>query len=212
MIIKHNVRIYDICWLNHAQGGVIGTFYEPETKEELIKLCSSLYKEGKQFDLIGHTSNIYFLPSYSVDIMVSTRKVKQIVYSQDYIIADCGVSVKALAHAMVNEGVKGFEGLIDLPGTIAASVYGNASCFGCSINSMLVSVEFLKDNGEIVALQSEELKLKKRSSALKRGELKGIILSVKLRKEYGDSKDIIALAERNHKRRLETQPGPKDNF
>lgn len=212
MIIKHNVRIYDICWLNHAQGGVIGTFYEPESKEELTELCRSLYKEGKLFDLIGHTSNIYFLPNYSVDIMVSTRKVKQIVYSKDYIIADCGANVKALAHAMVNEGVKGFEGLIDLPGTIAASVYGNASCFGCSINSMLVSVEFLKDNGEIVTLKSEELKLKKRSSALKRGELKGIILSVKLRKEYGDSKDIIALAERNHKRRLETQPGPKDNL
>lgn len=212
MIIKHNIPVYSICWLNHAKSGIIGTFYEPESKEELTELCRSLYKEGKLFDLIGHTSNIYFLPNYSVDIMVSTRKVKQIVYSKDYIIADCGANVKALAHAMVNEGVKGFEGLIDLPGTIAASVYGNASCFGCSINSMLVSVEFLKDNGEIVTLKSEELKLKKRSSALKRGELKGIILSVKLRKEYGDSKDIIALAERNHKRRLETQPGPKDNL
>jgi len=37
--------------------------------------------------------------------MVSTRKVKQIVYSKDYIIADCGANVKALAHAMANEGV-----------------------------------------------------------------------------------------------------------
>lgn len=212
MIIKHNIRIYDICWLNHAQGGVIGTFYEPETKEELIELCSSLYKKGKQFDLIGHTSNIYFLPNYSVDIMVSTRKVKNVIYTNDSIIADCGASVKQLAHAMVDESVKGFEGLIDLPGTVAASVYGNASCFDCSINSMLISVEFLNENGEIITLLSEDLKFTKRSSTLKRREIKGVILSVTLRKEYGDTEEIKALAEKNHKRRLETQPGPKDNL
>lgn len=212
MIIKHNVRIYDICWLDHAQGGMIGTFYEPETKEELIELCSSLYKEKQSFDLIGHTSNIYFLPNYSVDIMVSTRKVKNVIYTKDSIIADCGASVKQLAHAMVDEGVKGFEGLIDLPGTVAASVYGNASCFDCSINSMLISVEFLNENGEIITLRSEDLKFSKRSSILKRGEIKGVILSVTLRKEYGDTEEIKALAEKNHKRRLETQPGPKDNL
>lgn len=113
---------------------------------------------------------------------------------------------------MVDEGVKGFEGLIDLPGTVAASVYGNASCFGCSVNSMLASVEFLKDNGEIVTLKLEDLKLEKRSSALKRGEIKGVILSATLQKEYGDTEGIKALADRNHRRRLETQPGPKDNL
>lgn len=212
MIIKHNVRIYDICWLNHAQGGMIGTFYEPETKEELIELCSSLYKEKQSFDLIGHTSNMYFLPSYSVDIMVSTRKVKEVVYTKDCIIADCGTSVKVLARAMVNEGIKGFEGLIDLPGTVAASVYGNASCFNCSINSMLVSVELLKENGEIVTLKPKDLKLLKRSSALKRGDMKGVILSVTLRKEYGDKEELKILAEENHRKRKETQPGPKDNL
>lgn len=212
MKIKYNVRIYDICWLNHAQGGVIGTFLEPETKEELIEVCRSLYKEGKLFDLIGHTSNIYFLPNYSVDIMVSTRKVKSVIYTKDNIIAYCGASVKQLAHAMVNEGVKGFEGLIDLPGTVAASVYGNASCFNCSINNLLVSIEFLNENGEIITLLPEDLKLSKRSSILKRGELKGVILSATLRKEYGDTEEIKALAEKNHKRRLETQPGPKDNL
>lgn len=213
MKIRINVPIYDICWLNYScGGGIIGTLYEPETKKELITLCRSLYEEGKQFDIIGHTSNIYFLPNYSVDIMVSTRKVKEVVYTKESIIADCGTNVKTLAHAMVNEGVKGFEGLIDLPGTIAASVYGNASCFKCSINDMLVSVEFLKENGEIITLLPEDLKFTTRSSSLKRGEIKGVILSVTLRKEYGDAEILKALAEKNHNRRLLTQPGHKDNL
>jgi UDP-N-acetylenolpyruvoylglucosamine reductase len=212
MVIKHNVQIYDICWLNHARGGLIGTFYEPETKKELIEICRSLYKEKKTFDLIGHTSNIYFLPSYSVGVMVSTRRLKDVYYKDDLIIADCGANVKMLARSMVNEGVKGFEGLVDLPGTIGAAVYGNASCYKCSVNDILVSVELLKVNGEIVTLKPEALKVTKRSSALKRGEIKGVILSVTLRKEYGDKEKLKTLALENHRRRLETQPGPKDNL
>lgn len=212
MIVKNNIPIYSVSWLNHVEGGMIGTFYEPENKEELIELCMSLYKENKTFDLIGHTSNIYYLPNYSVDTMVSTRRVKEVKYQSDLIIADCGVSVKTLARAMVDEGVKGFEGLIDLPGTVAASVCGNASCYDCSINSILVSVEFLKESGEIITLKPEDLKLSKRSSALKRGELGGVILSVTLRKEVGDAEQIKTLADKNHETRTKKQPGPKDNL
>ena len=212
MIIQHNVPIYSICWLNHAKGGMIGTYYEPENKKELTDLCRTLYKSGKSFDVIGHTSNIYFLQDYNVETVVSTRRVRDVVYNANNIIADCGSNVKVLAHAMVNEGVKGFEGLIDLPGTVAAAVYGNASCFGCSINDMLVSIELLEPNGDVVIINKEELKFSRRSSAMKRGEKKGVILSVTLRKELGDEANIRRLAERNHERRVLTQPTPKDNL
>lgn len=213
MIVKNNIPIYDICWLNYSpESGIINTFYEPETKEELIDLCRSLYKEEKPFDLIGHTSNIYFLPNYSVEIMVSTRKLKDVQYKDGLIIADCGASVSKLSRQMVSEGIKGFEGLIDLPGTVAAAVYGNASCYKCSVNDLLVSLELLQEDGEIVILRPEELRLTKRSSALKRGEIKGVILSVTLRKEYGDAEMLKRLAEENHEKRLLTQPGPKDNL
>lgn len=212
MITRHNVPVYSICWLNHCKGGLIGTFYEPETKEELAEICRYLYKEEKCFDLIGHTSNIYFLPSYSVDYMVSTRKCKQYYETDNEIICDCGVSVMKLAHQMVEKGIKGFEGLIDLPGTVAASIYGNASCYNCGINNLLISCELLCPNGQIVIIKPEELQLSKRSSSLKRGELKGVILSVTLRKEKGKSEWIKKQAQLYHKKRVETQPGFKDNL
>lgn len=212
MIIRHNIPVYDICWLNHAHGGLIGTFYEPENIDELTNICSSLYLEGKDFDLVGHTSNTYFLPDYSVDNMLSTRKCNNIVEETDCIVCDCGVSVKRLSLQMVDKGIKGFEGLIDLPGTVGAAVYGNASCYGCSINSLLISFELLKPNGDIVTVHPNDLKLSKRSSALKRHEIEGIILSVKLRKEQGDVTLLKNLAEKNHHTRKVTQPSPKDNL
>lgn len=212
MIVRNNIPIYKICWLNHAEGGIIGSFYEPETKEELVELCCTLYKEKRTFDLIGHTSNIYFLPNYSVDIMVSTRKVNNVDYLADCIVADCGASVRLLAHKMVEEGVVGFEGLIDLPGTVAASVYGNASCYGCSINSLLLSLELLRPTGEIVKIKPKDLKLSRRSSALKRGELTGVILSITLKKQIGNVIEIKQKAEYNHQHRKATQPPSNDNL
>lgn len=212
MTVRNNIPIYSICWLNHAEGGLIGHLYEPESVEELKNICSILYEEGKTFDLIGHTSNIYFLPNYSVDYMVSTRQCNQYVETYDEIICDCGVSVMKLARKMVKDGIKGFEGLIDLPGTVAAAVYGNASCYNCSINALLVSCELLRPNGEIVVLSPKDLRLSKRSSVLKRSELTGVILSVILRKEKGNVEDIKKLSEQIHLVRKVTQPGPRDNL
>lgn len=212
MIVLHNVPVYSICWLNHANGGIVGTFYEPENIDELKEICSLLYQGGKQFDLIGHTSNIYFLPNYSVDYMVSTRKCNTYTESEDEIVCDCGVSVMKLARLMVDKGMKGFEGLIDLPGTVAASIYGNASCFGCSINDLLISCELLCPHGLIRTIKPEDLQLSQRSSTLKRGELNGVILSVTLRKEQGDRDVLKRKAELYHRRRMETQPGFKDNL
>lgn len=204
--------IYSICWLNHAEGGVIGTFYEPENKEELTVLCRNLYKEGKKFDLIGYTSNIYFLPNYNANIIVSTRKVRDYKVYDSYIVADCGVSVRKLSWLMVDSGVKGFEGLVDLPGTVGASVYGNASCYGCSINYLLESFELLRPDGETMVMNASELNISRRSTALKRGDLSGVILSVRLRKTKEDVALLKSLAAKNHQRRKATQPSPNDNL
>lgn len=212
MIIKEQICIGQISWLKYSQCGKIGVLYEPENKDELVELCRSLYAEGKAFDVIGHTSNIYFHPSYNVDVMVSTRKVRNLKEEAESIIVDCGVSVKTLARKMVDSGVLGFEGLIDLPGTVAASIYGNASCFGCSINEQLISFDVLRPDGSIVTLNKEDLKLAKRSSSFKRGEQQGVILSAKLRKEVGNRDAILAKAEQNHQKRKSTQPSAQNNL
>ncbi len=99
-----------------------------------------------------------------------------------------------------------------MPGTVGAAIYGNASCYRCSINSLLISFDFLKPDGDIETVYPDKLKLSKRSSSLKRHELQGIILSVKLKKERGDAKLLKDLAEKNHHSRKVSHPSPKDNL
>lgn len=113
---------------------------------------------------------------------------------------------------MVSNGVKGFEGLIDLLDTISGGVYGNAGCFGCNISDMLVNVKVLREDGKIVVYSKQDLNFATRNSDFKRGILKGIILEVILIKEYGNRLILKDLADKNHKLRLQTQPGPKYNL
>ena len=212
MIIKHNIPIYQICWLNFAEGGTVGTFYEPENLQELIDLARTLFLEKKSFDVIGHTSNIYFLPNYNAEIIVSTRRLKNIIVGEKTVTAECGTGVKSLATQMVDSGIIGFEGLIDLPGTVAASVYGNASCYNCSINKLLVSFDVLRPDGTIVTLFPDDLQLSKRSSSFKRGEQKGIILSVTLSCNKGNIEELKMKAQLNHQIRISTQPPAQNNL
>ncbi|WP_455536315.1 FAD-binding protein [Prevotella koreensis] len=216
MIIKKDINIGSISWLagsytEHSQC-LAENYYVPETLDELTELCRDLYNQKKEFDLVGHTSNIYFRPNYKTENLISTRKINKYLECENTISCQCGVSVKTLSKEMVDKGIEGFAGLIDLPGTVAAAIYGNASCFGDSISKLLHSLTLLLPNGKIKEYYPVDLKFQHRSSSLKRHEMKGVILTVTLNKICGDVEKINLLAQRNHDLRMKTQPGPKNNL
>ena len=218
MIEKHNVPILTISWLSSSyegKSGIIETFYEPETIDELKDICIKLYSDNLMFDVIGDTSNIYFHPEYNCQYMVSTRKIKNYSIEKDTIICDCGVRVSSLSRKMIEMGFSGFEGLCDLPGTIGAAIFGNASCYGCSINKLLKSVRVLvkSEKGiEIKELLKEDLRITTRSTILKRHEMEGVILSATLELRKGNIDELKEIANKCKLDRNAHHPGPKNNL
>lgn len=216
MIEKKNVPIEKISWLSSSYGkcasGIISNFYEAENIQELEALCTEIYSQNKVFDLIGSTSNIYFRPDYNSEIVISTRKCREWNLGDDFIRCDCGVQVSKLAREMVNLGYKGFEGLVDLPGTVAASLYGNAGCFDCSISDLLIDAQVLLSDGNHVTMTAADFCFTKRSSIFKRGEKKGVILSARLKLVVGDKLSLRRIAENNQLARKAEQSGPLNNL
>ncbi|WP_230319696.1 UDP-N-acetylmuramate dehydrogenase, partial [Parabacteroides distasonis] len=104
------------------------------------------------------------------------------------------------------------EGLVDLPGTIGAAIFGNSGCYDCSITSLLEYCEVLRPDGTTVRLSKDDLGLSKRSTVLKRKEVDGIILLAFLSKRKGDPAKLQVLADINRRRRRTTQPGPAKNL
>lgn len=212
MEIKNNQDINTISWLSTTSGGIILSFYEPESVLELKELCASFYAQGLDFDLIGHTSNILYTPGYVCERMVSTRKLSHFEIEEDGIYCECGAHVRRLSKSAVEQGIKGYEGLVDLPGTVAAAIYGNAGCYGCSVGELLIEATILTKDGKLQNVGRDWFAHAKRSSALKRGEKTAIILTAKLRRENGDKQQIWKRAQESHQKRYNTQPKPQNTL
>ena len=176
---EQNIPLSSKTWIK--TGGVCSFWIAPLIVEHLTEVCRFLYKNNLDFGIVGQTSNIFFHSTYNPQVIVSTAKVNGYSIEGNTLSCDCGCNVMKLAKEMLTEGYAGFYGLVGLPGTVASAVVNNAGCFDCSISEMLISAEVLMPDGTITTFKKEDFGYEKRSSKFKRGEVKGIVLSVKLK-------------------------------
>lgn len=217
MKIYNNVSAQKISWVKSNKRQLekelqIHTLYYPESLSELQNLICEMYIKEKHFEIVGYCSNTLILPSYRSENVICTKYVNCWIETDDTIICDCGVAVAKLSRFAVGKGYVGFEGLTDLPGTVAAAVYGNCGCRGCFVNDIVKSFLMILPDGRIVERTIEDLNLSYRSSALKRGEINGVILSVILHKVQGDVEKLLEIAAHNHRIRKEYQPSANNNL
>lgn len=176
---EENVSLSKKTWLR--TGGLCQYWISPDSIRELIDICQFLYKNGHVFEVIGQTSNMFFHNTYTTKIVISTISAKNYSIDGDVITVDCGVPVVKLAKEMLEQGYAGFYGLTGLPGTVASAIVNNASCFGCSLSSMLISADVLLPDGSIETWRAEDFRYSHRSSVLKRKEKTGVVLTVRLK-------------------------------
>lgn len=217
MIIKHNIKSYSITWLSNtydedSSKGIIENYYVPENLDEFISLCKNFYRENKPFKIIGHTSNVYICPNTNIKNVISTRHINKWKLDGGFLYCECGTSVKRIVKSMLEDGIKGFASMIDLPGTVGAAIYGNAGVADDCISSLLYSVDILMKDGNIYTLNYDDLKFGLRSSVLKRHEIDGVIISCKLRIVKGDKEAMKIKSEYVHEWRVNNTPGPTRNL
>lgn len=217
MKIFKNVKSYSVTWLANTYDkdtsqGTIANYYLPETMEELTELCRELYRKNEKFHVVGSSSNVYIRPNTSFKHLISIKLLNRFYLDNDFMVCECGASVKRIVGRMVTDGIDGYACMIDLPGTIGGGVYGNAGVSKHSIVRQLKDVTVLLDNGSIRTFSPDDLGFTFRFSALKRGELQGIILSCRLKRTPGNKKEIEDEAMMVHEWRKENQPGAARNL
>ena len=208
---EENVSLACKSWIKF--GGISALWISPISVDQLEKVCRYLYAKGIVFDIVGQTSNIFFHTTYNPQVVVSTIRVKGYWMEGDVLICDCGCSVIRLAKDMLAKGYTGFYGLVGLPGTVASAAVNNAGCFNCSVSSMLVSADVLLPEGNIATINKEDFRYTNRSSAFKRGDRKGVILSVKLKvNKAEDIEEEYRKSEKTKLYRKKNQEGPRLNL
>lgn len=205
-----NQDLKKVTWIH--RGGVATWYIVPNTIDQLSKVYVQCKRQGILPIVVGHTSNMYFKNTCNVDVVISTKKIQNISIDGDEVVAECGAHIKKIAKACVVAGLRGLEGLVNLPGTAAAAVINNAGCYGCLAAEYLVKCEVMNPDGTVGVLLKNDLCFSHRSSIFKRKEKDACILRVFWKLPTVERTLLEKKAEEVTFNRMRTQEGPANNL
>jgi UDP-N-acetylmuramate dehydrogenase len=172
------------------RGGIATFWVQPLQMFDFEKLIIWCQRYKVQFEVIGNTSNCYFLNSYNPCLVISTLKLNSIKIEESTLTCECGYNMMKLSNYCISQGIAKFEGFIGLPGTVGGAAVNNSGCYLSLISNVVSSVNMIV-NGEKVSFSNEQMKYSHRNSVLKSNEIKGVITSVVFNIEKKEDNAIL---------------------
>jgi len=203
--VKENVPLAP--YTSARIGGPADIFITADTAAELIRVVSLLWKLGLPFTILGGGSNVLVSDKgvRGVVVMNRAKGVKFHAGDQPSVTAESGVVFSNLANRCASRGLTDLEWAATVPGTVGGAVYGNAGAFGGDMAGNLISAELLTEKGR-ERFSVEQMGYGYRTSVLKRGEIKGIILSAELGLHNSTKDDVTVKIQQFSAHRKATQP------
>jgi UDP-N-acetylmuramate dehydrogenase len=188
-------------------GGPADVFVTVTSADELADAMKIIWDYGMPYYILGGGSNL-LVSDKGVRGVVVLDRAKEVLFEsgdQPTVKCEAGVIFSNLANRCASKGLSGLEWAATVPGTVGGAVYGNAGAFGGDISENLICAEVLTKNGR-EKLSVEQMQYGYRTSVLKRGEIKAIVLSGTLRLKNSSKEEVSAKIVEFSERRKITQP------
>jgi UDP-N-acetylmuramate dehydrogenase len=203
--VKENVSLAS--YTSARIGGPADVLLIADTAAELARIVKLLWKQEMPFTLLGGGSNV-LISDRGVRGVVVLNRAKGVKFNtgdQPSVTAESGVVFSNLANRCASKGLSGLEWAATVPGTVGGAVYGNAGAFGGDVAGDLISAELLTENGK-ATFTVEQMGYGYRTSILKRGEIKAIVLSAELALKNSTKEDVTVKIQQFSAHRKATQP------
>lgn len=173
-------------------GGPIENYEAFTSTRALVAGAKEIWKKTDDWMALGGGSNLVVSdePYEGHVLHIQTRgvTVKKATGKKVEIHAEAGEDWDNFVAHTISQGVRGLEALSGIPGTVGASVIQNIGAYGSDISETIVSIDFLEyPSGTRRTIQASDLELGLRTSSLKTGDLRGIVLGVTFALEPVDS-------------------------
>jgi len=203
--VKENVPLAP--YTSARIGGPADIFITADTSTELARIVKLLWKQEMPFTLLGGGSNVLVSDKgiRGVVVMNRAKGVKFHGGDQPSVTVESGDVFSNLANRCASKGFAGLEWAATVPGTIGGAVYGNAGAFGGDMAGNLLNAELLTENGREEFIV-EQIGYGYRTSILKRGELKAIVLSAQLALKNSTKEEVTVKIQQFSAHRKATQP------
>jgi UDP-N-acetylmuramate dehydrogenase len=188
-------------------GGPADVLVTVTSADELADAVKIIWDYGMPFYILGGGSNL-LISDKGVRGVVVFDRAKEVLFEggdQPTVRCEAGVIFSNLANRCASKGLSGLEWAATVPGTVGGAVYGNAGAFGGDMSNNLIWTEVLTKNGR-EKLTVEQMQYDYRTSVLKRGDIKAIVLSAMLRLKNSSKEEVSAKITEFSERRKSAQP------
>ena len=190
--------------INFRVGGPVDILLTPNTKEQIvetIKIC----KENKiPFYVLGNGSNVLVKDSGIRGVVIKLSEFNNIVRDGNIIKAESGALLKDVSAEALKASLTGFEFACGIPGSVGGAVFMNAGAYDGEISFVIKEAEVMDEEGNIITLSKEELKLGYRTSIIMKKNY--IIISATFCFESGEKDKIEGRVSELTNKREEKQP------
>ena len=188
-------------------GGAADALLTVRSADELAETVMRLWALGADFVLLGGGSNV-LVSDRGVREVVIMNRAKAVEFRQAEppgVWAESGATFSNLAHRAAAHGLAGLEWAATVPGSLGGAVYGNAGAFGGDTAGNLRWADLLTPAGR-ERWPVEQMGYGYRTSALKRGENRAVILAAELALSHSTKEAVQVKIQEFSMRRKQTQP------
>ncbi len=133
------------------------------TAEQMAKVIRFCRENEVPLLVIGNGSNL-LVSDGGVEGVVLQPSEYGAAFEEEFVIASAGMPLGKLCLQACEHGLSGLEFAYGIPGSVGGGVYMNAGAYGGELADVLEEVTALDENGNVLVLDKEELKLGYRHS------------------------------------------------
>lgn len=194
---------------NHTSlhiGGEADYFVTPVNNREIRDVLLLCKRENLPFYIMGNGSNLLVSDrGYRGLILKLGEDFASVDIKEDgTVTAQAGILLSKLANAVAEQSLTGFEFASGIPGTLGGAVTMNAGAYDGEMKQCLTGARVMDEEGNILKLNLEELKLGYRSSILQTKHY--IVLEADIKLTGGDKSKIREKMNDLNRQRREKQP------
>lgn len=203
--VKENISLAP--YTSARIGGPADYLITASSSDELAEIMTIIWQQHLPYFILGGGSNV-LVSDQGVRGITVLNRAKAVRFEngdQPKVWVESGVVFSNLANRCASKGLSGLEWAATVPGTVGGAVYGNAGAFEGDTSGNLIWAEILtQTNRERWAVP--EMGYGYRTSLLKRGALKAIVLSAELSLKNATKEEVSAKIGQFSERRKSTQP------
>ncbi len=147
-------------------GGECRAFVDINSSSLLRELVGYCKENGVRYLILGNGSNVIVSDEgYDGVVFVVGKNFSGIEIMNDYQIrCDAGAMLMTAAKAALEESYSGMECLAGIPGTVGGALYMNAGAYGGEMADVVLSAEYIDDDGSVKTVAGKDMELSYRHS------------------------------------------------